>query len=71
MTASDFNGGPRSVVADSEPGRDEARPSRKTPAHQPVHDVFNRASIIFLTVCSQDRRPLFDKPDIHDLLKMA
>jgi REP element-mobilizing transposase RayT len=37
--------------------------------HQPLHDVFNRSSIVFLTLCSQDRRPLFDKPDIHDLLK--
>ena len=62
---------PSNVVAVNNDGRDKARPSRKTPTHHPVHEAFNRASIIFLTVCSQGRRPLFAKPDIHGLLKMA
>jgi len=83
MTSKDLNGGPRYVVAEN--GRDEARPSiipeenghdgawpsRKKPVHKPVLDVFNRTSIVFLTVCSQDKRPLFNKPDVHDLLRMA
>ncbi len=62
-------GGPRSVVAG--PGRDGARPSRKTPAHQPVFDAFNRSSILFVTVCAQDRKPLFNRPEIHDLMRGA
>ena len=69
--ASDFHGGPRSVVAANGDGRDGARPSRKTPAHQPVHEVFNRSSIVFVTVCSQGKRPIFDKPDVHTLLISA
>jgi putative transposase len=69
--ANQSSGGPRSVVAGGGDGRDEARPSRRTPARQPIHEVVNRSSIVFLTVCSQDRRPLFDKPDIHDLLRSA
>jgi len=66
-----IHGGPRSVVAADQNGRDEARPSRRAPAHQSVREMFNRSSIIFLTVCSQDRCPVLDKPDIHALLKTA
>ncbi len=59
-------GGPRSVVAES--GRDRARPSRKTPAHQPMFDTFNRSTIVFVTVCAQNRKPFFNRPEIHGLL---
>jgi putative transposase len=65
-------GGPRSVVAaiqDSTPdGRDGARPSRKIPAHPPLVEVDNRTSLVFLTVCSQGRCPIFARQDIHELL---
>ena len=43
--------------------------SRKTPSHHPVLQIENRSPIVFLTVCSQDRRPIFGKSDIHELLK--
>jgi REP element-mobilizing transposase RayT len=55
-------GGPRSVVAAS-------LPARNTPAHHPILAINNRSPIVFLTVCSHDRRPLFDKSDIHELMK--
>ncbi len=58
------NGGPRFVVA----GDDEARPSRKAPAHHSICEVFNRSIIVFVTVCSKDKRHLFGTGDIHDLL---
>jgi putative transposase len=46
-------------------------PSRKKPAHYPVRQVFNRTSMVFLTVCSQDRRPLFNRSEVHALMRMA
>ena len=52
-------GGPRSVVA------------RKTPAHQPVFQRFGQTPIIFLTVCAQERKPLFARPEVHLLLQNA
>lgn len=55
-------GGPHSVVA-------APLPDRKAPAHHPILSIDNRSPIVFLTICSHDRRPLFDKPDIHELMK--
>jgi putative transposase len=72
-----FAGGPRSVAAGemrsclSKDGRDKARPSRKTPVHHPIREADNRTPMVFLTVCSQGRRRLFDKPDVHDVLKTS
>ena len=37
--------------------------SRKHPAHPPVRERFNEAVIVFLTVCSKDRKPLFAHAD--------
>ena len=59
-----FPGGPRSVVA-------EVLPARKTPAHHPILTINNRSPIVFLTVCSHDRRPLFAKPDVQELMKSS
>src|SRR4029077_19503328 len=36
---------------------------RRHPAHPPVRDRFNEPVIIFLTVCSKDRKPLFALAD--------
>ncbi len=41
---------------------------RKRPAHQPVEDRFNASRIIFLTVCTEKRKPILCKDDIHQLL---
>ncbi len=69
------NGGPRSVVAavptaQTRPGV-SLLPSRKAPAHHPIREMNNRSPLVFLTVCSQDRRAIFDKPDIHELMKSS
>jgi hypothetical protein len=36
---------------------------RRHPAHPPVRERFNERVIIFLTVCSKDRKPLFARAD--------
>jgi putative transposase len=36
---------------------------RKKPAHQQLRDRFNTLIIVFLTVCSKDRKALFAHPD--------
>ncbi len=55
----------------TDPEQDRLLPARKTPAHHPIREISNRSPIVFLTVCAQDRRPLFVKPDIHELMKSA
>src|SRR5207248_3338486 len=37
--------------------------NRKIPAHQPVRERFNEPIIVFLTVCSKDRKPVFTGAD--------
>jgi putative transposase len=71
MTKDESTGGPRSVVAADIAGRDRARPSRKTPAHHPIREESNRSSIVFLTVSTQDKRPLLAQADVHELLTAA
>jgi REP element-mobilizing transposase RayT len=44
------------------------RPQRKTPVHLPVRETFNRTIIVFLTVCTEKRKPILARPDIHNLL---
>jgi putative transposase len=70
MNMTEPTGGTR-FVESRFPGRDGARPSRKTPAHQPIHETTNRSIIVFVTVCSRDKRPLFAKPHIHEILRTA
>ena len=41
---------------------------RKHPAHQPVVEQFNRSRIVFVTVCSKDRNPIFARESVHDLI---
>lgn len=64
------NGGPRFVVAEAQ-DMDSQLPARKTPAHHPILTINNCSPIVFLTVCSHGRRPLFAKPDVHELLKSS
>ena len=61
----------RHKVKNTKTGRDNAHPSRKHPANMPVVDVFNRSTIVFLTVCSKDRKPIFAHQDVHDVLLSA
>jgi len=44
-------------------------PQRKHPSRMPVIDIGNRSNIIFLTVCSKDRKALFACDDVHQLMR--
>ncbi len=46
-------------------------PTRKRLAHPPVLTGGNRSVIVFLTVCSRDRRPVLACDDAHHSLRMA
>ncbi|MDQ6912983.1 MAG: transposase [Verrucomicrobiota bacterium] len=46
-----------------------ARLARAHPTHQPVVERFNTAIIVFLTVCSKDRKPILSQDDVHQLLR--
>jgi REP element-mobilizing transposase RayT len=48
--------------------RASALPARKRPAHLPVLECFNRSNIIFVTVCTKDRRPLLANAAAHKIL---
>ena len=54
-------------MTDAEP----KHPERKHPAHWPVQEHGNRAVIVHLVLCTQDRRRILAHPDIHALLKTA
>lgn len=49
----------------------DAVPLRKTPAHFPVSEKGNLSSIVFLTVCTKDRKPILAQDDVHDVLLRA
>ena len=75
MTEPSDSGGRRAVAAAGkrpsdryEDGGDGAPPSRKKPAHKPVVGMGSRAVIVFLTVCTKDRKAILARSDIHDLL---
>jgi REP element-mobilizing transposase RayT len=42
---------------------------RKHPAHQPMIERFNEPVVVFLTVCTKDRKPLLARPEVVKLLK--
>jgi len=46
----------------------EHDPGRRRPAHFPVTEVHNRTDLIFLTVCTKERRPVLASPHAHALL---
>jgi REP element-mobilizing transposase RayT len=52
----------------NEDGGVSGKPLRKRPAHMPVIEPGNQTVIVFLTVCTKNRKPLLAKPDIHELL---
>ncbi len=49
----------------------EPLPSRRKPVHFPPIDKFNAPVIIFLTVCTQSRKRILAKQDVHQLLVEA
>jgi putative transposase len=44
---------------------------RKYPVHPPVRERFNEPIIVFLTVCSKDRKPIFAHADSTAVLLSA
>lgn len=66
------SGGPTSTSASS--GAGGTAPSgrhRKHPAHLSVRELSNRSNIVFVTVCSKDRKQIFANPEMHKLLLAA
>jgi len=47
---------------------DDSWPQRKRPAHLPPLEIGNRTTLIFLTVCTKNRKPILARPDTADLL---
>jgi REP element-mobilizing transposase RayT len=43
-------------------------PIRKTPAHFPLRRALHHTSIIYLTVCTEKRKPILCRPECHELL---
>jgi putative transposase len=68
----DHNNGGRCAVnaslGDGGNGVPLSKGNRKRPAHMPLRDSGNLAQIVFLTVCAQDRKPIFAKPEVHTLI---
>ena len=46
-------------------------PQRKHPARQPIYDSGNRANIIFLTVCTHQRKRILTNETVHRVLRDA
>ncbi|PYI92762.1 MAG: hypothetical protein DME97_08025 [Verrucomicrobia bacterium] len=44
-------------------------PGRKHPIHQPAHERFNTPIIVFVTVCTKDRKPLLANAEMHEILR--
>ena len=47
---------------------DGERPSRHRPAHQPAVESGNQAILMFVTVCTKDRRAVLANPRVHEAL---
>jgi len=43
-------------------------PKRKTPVHMQIVSHLDRAAIVFITVCTEKRKSILARPDVHDLL---
>jgi len=70
--SADAHGGTASTPSgSSKNGRGGTRPSRKHPAHPPVVETFNRSIIVYVTVCTKDRRPVLANAVMHELLCRA
>jgi len=46
----------------------DRHPRRRTPVHLPPRETFNRPIIIFVTVCTQGRKAILARADVHRLL---
>jgi len=44
-------------------------PGRKHPIHQPVCERFNTPIIVFVTVCTKDRKPMLANAEMHETLR--
>jgi putative transposase len=44
------------------------RPQRRTPVHWPVRESASGAVIVFLTVCTDKKKPILTRSDVHELL---
>jgi len=43
-------------------------PGRRHPVHRDPRDKLNRATIVFLTICTKNRKPLLANPAAHQVL---
>ena len=48
--------------------RNKPEPKRQHPAHTPIVEFGNRQVVVFLTVCTKDRKPILACEDVHHLL---
>jgi len=44
---------------------------RHHPARQDLREVFNRPAILFLTVCTRDKKPILANEAVHNTLRVA
>ncbi len=47
------------------------QPVRKTPAHFPVYNKDNRSMIVFITLCTDNRKDILARERAHDLILNA
>jgi putative transposase len=64
--------GSRSAHA-NESGRHGGRPSiyRAHPVHQPIHERYGVAVIVFVTICTKSRKPILSNAAAHETLLTA
>jgi putative transposase len=48
-----------------------ARPSRRHPAHPAVIQTLEKPTIVFVTVCTANRKPILARHDAHQILDSA
>jgi putative transposase len=58
-------------MTEAEKPSNEPAPHRRTPVHLPLRQALNRSSIVFVTVCADNRRSLFARPEAHNTIKIA
>jgi REP element-mobilizing transposase RayT len=46
-----------------------ASPDRRRPVHLPLLDIGTRSNLVFLTVCTKDRRPVLANEELHGALR--
>ncbi len=43
--------------------------NRKRPARRAIDEQGNRANLVFVTICTKERKPILANPEVHSLLK--